>query len=118
DLRFGHVREEIEGDVELPREQAAAPKLGAQTALLDQVLDEGVAIRDILEEGLAQGGLALLQAADEALGIGHDLHSPAECLRGRIEVETDPSYLARGQAEESHRRARAQPTHPLPESED
>src|SRR5262249_56378126 len=63
DLRFGHVREEIEGDVELPREQAAAPKLGAQTALLDQVLDEGVAIRDILEEGLGQAALALLQAA-------------------------------------------------------
>src|SRR5262249_50870266 len=37
---FGGMRIVVEGDVELPGEEAAGPQLGAQTALLDQALDD------------------------------------------------------------------------------
>ena len=65
---------------------------------LDQALEEGVALLGAPHDGFAGGRLLGVQARDETLGKGHDLHAPAQRQRGRVDVEADVGDLAARQA--------------------
>src|SRR5262249_8525837 len=68
DLGLWCVREEVQGQVELSGEEAAAAGLRTQPALLDQVLRERVALGQVLQEGSAAGGRRLVEAAHDTRG--------------------------------------------------
>ena len=65
--------EGVEGDVELPGKQAAAPELRAHSPLLDQALHKGMRSWGSAQ-GFRRGRLLLAQARDQPLGKDHDLH--------------------------------------------
>src|SRR5215831_20825462 len=108
----------VEGDVELPGEQAAALQLPAQTPFLDDAADKGAPLLLVLQRLRETDRITLAWSeGHEALGEERDQHARPDKGLLRIELEPDARNLARGQSEEGHRRSHGEPAQRLLEVE-
>src|SRR5262249_26299360 len=109
DLCLRRGGEEVKSDIELSGQQAPTSELPTQPPLLNQLLNEGVALLYTLRDCFPNSFLLLLQPRNEPLGEEHNLHPPANIQCRRIEVETDIRHFACGQTKKGNRRTRGQP---------
>jgi len=87
DRCLGGVREEIEGHVKLPGEQAPAAELSSEPLLLDHPRKERVAFLNAPLNGSGGDRLLVVQAGDEPLRIGDNLHASAQAPCLRVDIE-------------------------------
>ena len=84
----------------MPRDQAAAAQLAAQSAFFDQPLQEGVALLLVADELLGLLGLRGSQTCDEPLRVGDKLDTSAQRRGLGVHLKADVGHFAGLQAEQ------------------